>query len=72
VANSVKEEIMSIYSEYGGIDILIKLTGLKYKVIKTMWQQYRRDPDIFKTNRPMAARKLGRNIIQHLQPESSN
>ena len=43
----LRVEIVTIYEEYGGIDILTNLTNLSFKIIKQWHKEYLLDPDFF-------------------------
>ena len=43
----LRVEIVTLYEEYGGIDILTNLTNLSFNILKRWHKDYLRDPDFF-------------------------
>lgn len=47
VMPEIREEIVKLYDEHGGVDILVKITKISYEVIKDWHKAWIRDPNCF-------------------------
>lgn len=71
VPKEIREEIVTIFDEHGGIDLLSNLTKLRYNTINNWHRRWLYNPYVFKTASYYKVRKSGTLISKVLASEQS-
>lgn len=69
VPKHIREEIVQIYDEHGGIDLISNLTKLTFNAINNWHRRWAYNPYIFRTANEYRARKSNTLIRKVLNPE---